>query len=159
MKTAPSPWSTLGRLEAGALADLAEARAAVRVRAQVQVEAVAHAGEVRGEAAGRARDRRVEVGVAGDEQVRAAVAVDVADRGARVPAGLVDPGGAGALGEGAVAVAPEQRVVAVRGGVVAGRRDEQIGVTVQVEVGGDAAVAAELQVGARAAADVLEPPA
>ncbi len=98
------------------------------------------------------------VGVARDEQIGAPVAVHVADGGAGVPARRVDSGRARALGEGAVAVPPEQRVVAVGGDVVAGGRHEQVGVPVLVEVGGDAAVAAELQVGARAAAHVLEAP-
>ena len=69
------------------------------------------------------------------------------------------PAAARALGEGAVAVAPEQRVVAVRGRVVARRRHEEVGLAVVVEVGRDAAAAAELQVCAGAAADVLEPAA
>ena len=147
------------RLEPGALADLAEPRAAVSVVAQVEVEAIAHAGDVRREAARGPGHGSVDVGITGDEQVGAPVAVHVADGGARVPARLVDPGRAGAFRERAVAVAPEQRVVAVRGGVVARRRHEQVGLAVLVEVGRDAAGAAELHVGAGAAADVLEPPA
>ena len=144
------------RLDAGLPADLAEPGAAVPVRAVVQVEPVADGGEVGREAARRARDRGVDVRVAGNEEVRSAVAVHVADRGARVPARVVDPGRAGALGEGAVSVPPEQRVVPVGGDVVAGGRDEQVRVPVLVEVARDAAVAAKLQVGARAAADVVE---
>ncbi len=144
------------RLEAGTPSHLAEPRAAVPIRARVQVEPVAHAGEVGGEAGGRARDRRVDVRVPGHEEIRAAVAVDVADCCARVPARVVDPSRAGAFGEGAVAVAPEKRVVPVGGDVVAGGRDEQVRVAVLVEVARDAAVSTQLQVGARAAADVHE---
>ena len=87
----PEPVVDPGRLEPGEPADLAEARAAVRVGALVQVEAVAHARDVGREPAGGAGDRNVHVGVARHEEVGAAVAVDVADGGARVPARLVDP--------------------------------------------------------------------
>ena len=146
-------------LEAGALSDLTEARAAVPVHALVEVEAVSHAGVVAGEPACRSGDRRVGVGVAGDEQVRPSVAVHVADRGARMPARRVDPRRPRAFRESAVAVSPEERVVAVGGDVVAGSRHVEVGVAVQVEVGRDAAVAAKLQVCARAAAHVDELPA
>jgi hypothetical protein len=73
-----------------------------------------------------------------------------------VPARGVDPGRARPFGERAVAFAPEERVVAVRQDVVARRRHVEVRVPVQVEVGRDAAAAAEHEVGARAAADVLE---
>src|SRR5829696_648218 len=146
-------------LEPGLAPDLAETGTAVRAWAFVEVEAVPHAGDVGGESAGGPGDRIRDIRVAGDEEVRAAVAVDVADRGAGVPAGLVDPGRSRSFGEGAVAVAPEQRVVPVRGGVVARGGDEEVGVAVEVEVRCDAAAAPQLQVGARADADVLEAPA
>ncbi len=138
------------RLDAGLGSDLAEARAAVRVRAVVEVEAVAHARVGEREAAALG-DRGVEVGVARDEQVGAAVGVHVADRGGRVPAVGVDPRRAGALDEFAAAPVPEKRVVA-------GRGDVQVGAPVAVEVGRDAAVPANVEVGARAAAHVHEPP-
>jgi hypothetical protein len=134
----------VGCLEAGALADLAEAGAAVLVGALVEVEAVADTCVVAREAARGSRDRRVGVGVAGDEQVRPSVAVHVPDSRARVPARLVDPGGAGSFHERPVAAAPQERVVAVGGGVVAGCGHVEVGVAVLVEVRCDAAVAAEL---------------
>ena len=56
-------------------------------------------------------------------------------------------------------MSPQERVVAVGGDVVAGGRHVEVGVAVQVEVGRHAAVAAELQVCARAAAHVDEPAA
>ena len=101
-------------------------------------------------------NRGVGVGVSGHEQIRAAVAVHVADRGTGVPARRVDPGRAGAFREGAVTVSPQERVVAVGGDVVARGRHVEIRVAVEVEVGGDAAAAPELQVRPRAAAHVLE---
>ena len=136
-------------LQAGLAADLAEPRAAALVRPLVQVEEVALTAVVRREASGRGGDRRVDVGVARDDEVRAPVAVQVPDRGAGVPAEVVDPRLAGALGERPVALVPEQRVVAVRRDVVARGRHVQVGVAVQVEVRGDAAAPAQRQVGAR----------
>ena len=114
------------RLETGALSDLAEAGPALRVRALVQVEAVAHADMVGREAGGRGLNRGIGIGVPGHEQIRATVAVHVTDRGTGMPARGVDPGRAGAFREGAVTVSPEERVVPVRGDVVARRRHVEI---------------------------------
>ena len=140
----------LPRLDADVGSDVAEARAPVRPCSEVEVEPVRHARVGGGKASGIARDRRVEVGVACDEQIRAPIGVHVADRRGRVPAVGVDPGGAGALDELAAALVPEQRVVA-------GRGDVEVGAPVAVEVGGDAAVPAQVEVGAGAAAHVDEP--
>ena len=131
------------RLEAGALSHLAEAGPALRVRALVEVEAVAHADMVGREAGGGGRDRGVGVGVPGHEQIRAPVAVHVPDRGTGVPARGVDPGRARAFREGAVTVSPEERVVPVGGDVVARGRHVEIRLAVEVEVSGDAAAARE----------------
>ena len=73
-------------LEAGLDADLAEPRAPVRVVPLVEEEQVAHALVVRREAGDGVLDRRVRIGVPGDEEVGPTVAVDVGDGGARVPA-------------------------------------------------------------------------
>ena len=89
-------------------------------------------------------------GVAGDEQVGSAVAVHVRDGGTGVPAERDDAVRARTLGEGAVAVVPEQ-LVALR------RRDVEIRVAVPVEVGCDAAFAANGAAGVRPAGDVHEP--
>ena len=123
----------------------------VRPGALVQVQEVAHALEVRGEAGDGGRDRLGEIRVAGDEQVGPAVAVDVRHRCPRVPAEGVDAGGFGALAERAVAVVPEELVVGRR-------RDEQVRVPVAVEVRGDAAVPLDGEVGVRAPAHVHERP-
>ena len=95
------------RVDAQLLADLAEPRVAVPVVAEVEVEEVADAEVVVREARLGAGDRPVRVGVAGDEDVGPAVAVDVGDGDARVPAVGGDPGGPRALAEVAVAVVPE----------------------------------------------------
>jgi hypothetical protein len=76
----------------------------------------------------------VEVGVAGDEEIGPAVAVHVRDGGAGMPPERDDARPARALGERPVAVVPEEQVVRRR-------RDEQVGVPVAVEVGGDATLA------------------
>ena len=130
------------RLEPRLDADLAEASVAL-----VEEEQVADPGEIRRESRERARHRLVRIGVPGDEHVRPAVAVDVRDGGARVPPVGVQR----ALGEGAVAVVPKH-VYALR------RRDDEIGTTGAVQVGGDAAVALDLQAGVRRGGDVAEPP-
>ena len=139
-------------LDAGLPRDLAEARAPLRVRAEVEVELVAHGPVVAREAAGGARYGVVQVGVARDVEVRPAVAVHVAGRGAAVPAEARDAGRAGALDERPVAAVPEQRVVA-------GSGDVEVGAPVVVQVGGDAAVPSQRDVCARPAADVDEPAA
>ena len=74
------------RLEPGLDADLLEASTTVGSVALVEEEEVAHALVVVREARDRVRDRVGHVRVAGDEDVRPAVAVHVRDRGARVPA-------------------------------------------------------------------------
>ena len=74
------------------LSHLAEPSVPLRVVAEVEIEEVADAEVVVREARLRARDRAVRVGVARDEDVGPAVAVDVGDRGARVPAVGGDPG-------------------------------------------------------------------
>ena len=123
-----------GRLETRLHPDLAEAGTAVRAVPSVQVEEVADAGEVGREAGERVRHRVVWTGVAGDEDVRAAVAVHVRDGDARVPALLGHPGRARTLGECAAAVVPEQ-LDPVRS------RHDEVGPTVAVQIRGDAAVA------------------
>ena len=128
-------------LEARLDADLAELRTPVRAVALVQEEQVAHSDVIRREPGNRVLDRQVRVGVAGDEEVGPPVAIHVRDRRARMPAGRSDAGRPRALGERAVAVVPEQLVVDRR-------RDVEIGEAVAVEVGGDAAVAADREVGA-----------
>ena len=75
---------------------LAEGRAPASSAALVEVQQVAHAGVGVGEALGGPVHGAVDVGVAGDEQVGPAVAVDVADGGARVPADRRRPGRFGA---------------------------------------------------------------
>ena len=92
------------------------------------------------------------VRVAGDEEVGPAVAVHVGDRRARVPAERDDARLPRALRERSVAMAPEQHVVGRR-------RHVEIGVAVTVEVGGNAALAAERQARARPGGDVHEAPA
>ena len=144
------------RLQPRGAADLTERRMCARA-ALVEVEGVPHRAVVGREARLRRRDGMVDVRVAGDEQVEPAVAVDVADGGAGVPAGLVDPGRLRALGERAVAVVPEERVVGVACDVVARGRHEQVGRPVAVEVRCDAAAPAHGEAGARRGGDVLEP--
>ena len=107
---------------------------------------------VRREALDRVLDRRVRVRVAGDEEIGAAVAVHVGDRCAGMPAEGDDAGLARALGERAVAVVPEEHVVRRR-------RHVEVGVAVAVEVGGDAALAANGHVGVRRLRHVHEPAA
>ena len=134
------PVAEVRRLEPGLVADLLEAPCAL-----VQIEQVADAGHVRREAGEGVLHRVVQVGVAGDEDVRPPVAVHVRDGGAGVPAVLREL----RLGEGAVARVPEQ-VDAAR------RRHDQVGVAVTVEIRRNAAVALDRQVGMRGGADVLE---
>ena len=133
-----------GRLEPRLPADLAESPVA-----EVQVEQVAHAGEVAGEAGVRVRDRRVQIGVAGDIDVGAAVAVHVRDRRARVPAGRGHPGCAGSLGEPPAALVPEQLQSRRRG-------DDQVRAAVAVEIRRRAAVAAHGQARVRPRGHVHE---
>ena len=139
----------LSRLEPRLDPDFAEPRVSMLVVAFVEVEQVAHTPVVRGEAADRVRHRSVEIRVAGDEQIGAAVAVDVGHRSARVPAEGVDPGGRRTFGERAVAVVPEQLVVGRR-------RDQEVGVAVSVEVRRHAALPADCEVRTRLLADVEE---
>ena len=144
--------TVLGRaaVDARLLTDLPEPGVALGVVAGVEVEQVADAlVVVREPCVGRAGG--VHVGVARDEDVGPPVAVHVRDGGAGVPAPGGDAGGAGALAEVALAVVPEQ-------GIVAGCGDVDVGRAVAVEVARHAAVAAELDVGSRRAADVGEPP-
>src|SRR6476661_7216156 len=119
------------------------------VVAFVEVEQVAHTPVIRGEAAERVRHRSVEIRVAGDEQIGAAVTVDVSHGSAGVPAEGVDPGDLRTLGERPVAVVPEKLVVG-RG------RDQEVGVAVSVEVRCHAALPADLEVRVRLLADVHE---
>src|SRR5437868_4935872 len=72
----------------GGNADLPELLAAL-----VEEEQVADAGERRREARDRVRDRVAEIGVARDEDVGAAVAVDIGDGDACVPRRGVRAGG------------------------------------------------------------------
>ncbi len=125
--------------------------------ALVEVQEIAHGEVVRREARGR-RDGDVGVRVPRDEQVGAPVCVHVADRGSRVPACCGQPGLSRALGERPVALVPQERVVSVRGDVVARGGHVQVGVAVEVEVRRDASVPPQRQRGTRAAADVLERP-
>ena len=121
------------------------------VGALVQVEQVAERLVVQRESTGAVRGG-VHVGVSGDEDVGPAVAVDVRDGRARVPAVRaegIDAGGVRAVGERPVAVVPEEHVVGVR-------RDEKVGVAVTVEVGRDATVPLDGRVRVRSAADVGE---
>ena len=118
----------------------------------VEEELAPDALVVRGEARDRSGDQGVHVGVARDEEVGPAVAVHVRHGRAGVPAEGHQPVGSRALAEGAVAVVPEHPVADRRGHV-------EVGVAIAVEVGGDAAVAADLQPGARARGHVDEPPA
>ena len=106
---------------------------------------------VRGEPGERFGDRCVRVGVAGHEDVREAVTVHVTHGRARVPAVLGDARRPRDLAEGPVAPVPQQRVVRVR-------RDVQVRVAVQIDVGRHASVAAQREVRPRAAADVGERP-
>ena len=78
-------------LDACALSDFAERRLPALAAPLVEVEEVADGSVVRREAGGGC-STGVGVRVPGDEQVRATVAVDIADGGARVPAECVDPG-------------------------------------------------------------------
>ncbi len=137
------------RLEAGRDSDLTEARAAVWAVPLVQVEEVADADEVGGEPVQRVRHGVVRARVTGDEHVGAAVAVHVGNRDAGVPAGRVHAGGAPTLGEGAVAVVPEE-LDPVR------RRNDQVGPPVAVEVGRGAAVALHPEPGVSPRGDVVE---
>src|SRR5439155_14451518 len=117
--------------------------------AHVQVEEVANARVVVGKPGGGARDRKVDVGVAGYEEIGTAVAVDVCDRRTRMPAVASDPGSPRALGKRAVGVVPQQLVLPVGG-------DEEVGVAVPVEVRGDAALAADCEPCSRGAGHVPE---
>ena len=76
------------------------------------------------------------VGVARDEEVEPPVAVHVGDSGTRVPAERDDARLAGAFGEVAMTVVPEQDVVR-RGG------DVEVGMAVAVQVGRDTALSAQ----------------
>ncbi len=131
-------------VEADLCADLFELLVAL-----VQEQLVAHAVVVGGEPLHRARDGVRHVGVAGDEEVRTPIAVHVGHGSAGVPAEGNDPRVARALRERAVTVVPEQEIVR-RGG------DEEIGVAVAVEVGGDAALTAERQANTGLRRDVGE---
>ena len=139
------------RVETDLPADFTEPGASVRAVALVQEEEVAHAEMVRRVPRRRPRDRSVRLRVAGDEEVGPTVAVDVADGGAGVPAEGDDARGARALGEGAVPVVPEELVVG-------GGRDEEVGATVAVEVGGDAALAFDVESRVGLSRDVDEMP-
>jgi hypothetical protein len=138
-------------LEPGHRADLAEPASAL-----VQVEQVGDAAVIGREAGRRGWDHRVPVGVARDEDVEQAVAVDVGHRRPRVPAEGPHPRAPGALGERPVALVPEHGVVGVAAGVVAGGRDEEVGRAVAVEVRGCAPAAADAEARARRGRDVLE---
>ena len=119
------------------------------VAALVEVQEIAHARVVVGKAGGGAGNRDVDVGVAGDEEVGPPVPVHVADRSARVPAVRADAGRASALRKRAVAVVPEQLVVARR-------RHVEIRVAVAVEICGHAPLTADGEVRSRAPAHVGE---
>ena len=134
-------------LDAGSLGDLPEPRATLVVRADIEVQQVAERQVVRREA-GRRLDPDVRVGIRRHEDVGSAVAVDVSDCSCGVPAGRGDAGLRGPFRERAVAVVPQQRVVSVGGHVVAGARHVDVRMPVEVQVGGDAAVAAEGEIGA-----------
>ena len=134
------PVSEGGGLEARLVADLLEPTPAC-----VQIEQVADAGHVRREAGEGVRHRLAQVGVAGDEEIRPAVAVHVRDGRAGVPAARREL----RLGERPVAGVP-QDVDAAR------RRHDEVGVAVAVQIRGDAAVALDGQIGMRGGADVLE---
>ncbi len=139
------------RVDAGLPSDLAEAGASVRAVALVQEEQVAHPEVVRRVSVHRPGDRSVRLRVAGDEQVGAPVAVHVAHRGAGVPPEGDDAGGPRTFRERSVAVVPEQLVIR-------GRAHEEVGVAVAVQVGGDTALAANGEAGARLGRDVHEAP-
>ena len=127
------------RLDPRRLRHLAEGRPFAAARTEVEVETIRdRRGGWTGSRPIELGDRGVHVGVSGDEQIGAAVAVHVSDRGACVPGEAGDPRLLGAVGEVAVALVPEE-------GVRADRRHVEIGAPVAVEVGGDAAVAAELR--------------
>ena len=140
-----------GRLETCLDPDLAEARATVRPVSLVQEEEVADSREVRREARERVRDGVVRACVAGHEHVRAAVAVHVRDGDPRVPARRGHPGGPRTLGEGAVAVVPEQLDPGRR-------RHDQVGPAVAVQIRCRAAVALHPKAGAGCRGDVAEVP-
>ena len=99
--------------------------------------------------------RAVQVGIAGDEQIGPAVAVDVADRGAAVP-----PEGTRTrrhvqrhiVDETLAGLVPQQHVVALG-------RHVEIGPAVEVEVGRHAPVAARLDPRTDVVGDVDEPSA
>ncbi len=115
----------------------------------VQVQQVADPRVGVGEPLRGPGDGAVHVGVPGDEQVGPAVAVDVTDGRPRVPADGRGAGGLGPLGEGSVALVPQERA-----GLHA--RHVQIRVAVEIEVRRHAAVAADGEIGAGAGADVDE---
>ena len=122
----------------------------IAVAPDIEVHEIADAGVVVREPRSGPRYGNVGVGVARDVEVGPAVTVHVPDRGSCVPAVPTDPRCACAFGEGAVAVVPEQLVVA-RG------RDVEIGEAVQVQVGRHAAFPADGEVRFRATAHVREP--
>ena len=125
-------------LEAGDLSHLSERGAVVPGCSSIEVEEVAHRMVVVGEAGSGGGDWPVHIRVARHEKVRQSVVVHVPDRRPGVPAGRVDTGCSGAFRERPVAVVPEERVVSVGRYVVSRRRHVDVGVAVEVEVGGDA---------------------
>ena len=133
VNVAPSPWRKLGGLEARLVADLLESAGAL-----VQIEQVANAGHVRREAGEGVLHRLAQVGVAGDEEIRPAVAVHVCDGGTGVPAVRREL----RLGERPVAGVPEDLDAARR-------RHDEVGVAVAVQIRGGAAVALDGQIGVR----------
>ena len=146
---APRPYVEVGDLESRLHADLAERHAPAVGAPLVQVEQVADPRVGVGEPLRGPGDGAVHVGVAGDEQVGPAVAVDVADGGPGVPAEGRGAGVVGPFGERPVALVPQERAAFGAGHV-------QVGVAVEVEVRRHAAVAPDVEIGAGAVADVDE---
>ena len=105
----------------------------VAVAALVQIEQVPTSLVRVREALRRTDDRLVEVGVAGHDEVRPPVAVEVARRRTGVPAEGIDPRLLRSLGEAPVAVVPQQPAEL-------GRRHEEVGMAVEIQVGGDTAL-------------------
>ena len=89
------------------------------------------------------------VGVARHDEVGQAVAVHVTDSRAAVPAERCDTCVARSFREVAVTVVPQEQLLG-------GSRDVEIGVSVGVEVAGDAARSSDGEVRARVLADVFE---
>jgi hypothetical protein len=130
-------------------AHFAEGHSPVLAFAVAQKEQVTHPEGSVGEPLGRLGIRVVGVGVAGNEEIRPAVAVDVPDPRSAVPAGGTNPGLGRTLRERAVSVVPQQLVDALGGHV-------QIDVAVAIEIRGDTTDAADGKTGAGFGGHVTE---